>query len=465
MAVFVNRLFLYSIYQRLKLPMASDANGNMGSDKNKGPDTVIYKSLSLPERIEKDGGQASYTYVADGRKLSHTDLGGKVTNYVGPYVYEDGKLVYIITEKGRLVFGGDGSYSYGYNVKDHLGNTRLAYSDLDDDNFVTKDEILQVADYYPFGMRFEPVTELGTDNKYLYNGKELQEDVDWYDYGARMYDAAVSRFHTLDPKAETDNFQTPYCYAANNPIRFIDWMGMAPATDFKNKKGELLYQIDDDENHTVTVAEGKEESFKKEVENLDTKVVIDISAGDYLSQVSAQQQENKGTTVGLATKYMESDKVIVSTSDNSGKVNDIISVCDAPMTTVNQIGVRINGTAGGGFTLAGGITWDDHGNFGFYGAAGASYGGDGSVGMEYVQQQSINPGFNMRDTRRPSADVNAGLFVGDFTTGGDTQRMGIGEKRGLNYKSYGLGLSAGTMGGATATSENTGVLVILKGNR
>jgi RHS repeat-associated protein len=261
MAVFVNRLFLYSIYQRLKLPMASDANGSMGSNKNKGPDTVIYNYLNLPERIEKDGGQASYTYAADGRKLSHTDLGGKVTNYVGPYVYEDGKLVYIITEKGRLVFGGDGSHSYEYNVKDHLGNTRLAYSDLNNDSFVTKNEILQVADYYPFGMRFEPVTELGTDNKYLYNGKEEQEDTKWYDYGARMYDPALGRWHVPDPLAEYHYNMSPFNYCMNNPIRYIDPFGLDtlkvdPDTDLPNK------DIDE-----VTVKPKKDPEYDQEFGN------------------------------------------------------------------------------------------------------------------------------------------------------------------------------------------------------
>ena len=71
-------------------------------------------------------------------------------------------------------------------------------------------------------------------NKYLYNGKELQDDqlagrsLNWYDYGARMYDAALARFHTLDPLAESFNYQSPFVYAANNPIVFIDYNGEGP---------------------------------------------------------------------------------------------------------------------------------------------------------------------------------------------------------------------------------------------
>ena len=60
--------------------------------------------------------------------------------------------------------------------------------------------------------------------------------VNWYDYGARFYDAALGRFHTMDPLSAIFGFQSPYCYAANNPIKFIDFMGMNPELmDFMDK--------------------------------------------------------------------------------------------------------------------------------------------------------------------------------------------------------------------------------------
>jgi len=57
-------------------------------------------------------------------------------------------------------------------------------------------------------------------NNFLYNGKELQTelDLDWYDYGARMYDASIGRWHCIDNKAKKYFLWSPYTYATNNPI-------------------------------------------------------------------------------------------------------------------------------------------------------------------------------------------------------------------------------------------------------
>lgn len=81
-------------------------------------------------------------------------------------------------------------------------------------------------------------------NKYLYNGKELQDEfgLEWYDYEARFYDPQLGLFHTLDHLSEDYYFQSPFVYSANNPVRFIDYRGMGPG-DFLYKLTKLISPI------------------------------------------------------------------------------------------------------------------------------------------------------------------------------------------------------------------------------
>jgi len=142
----------------------------------------------------------------------------------GACVYRgDGSLGYILHPEGVVRATGQG-LSHEYFLKDHLGSTRVVFG--------SNGAVLQATDYYAFGMEHTPLA-ISNANRYLYNGKELQDEtfaggvrLGWYDYGARFYDPQIGRFTTIDPFAEKFPAMTTYQYASNNPVVCIDLDGL-----------------------------------------------------------------------------------------------------------------------------------------------------------------------------------------------------------------------------------------------
>ena len=110
------------------------------------------------------------------------------------------------------------------------------------DGTITSADIMQINSYYPFGLNMEGNWNgAAGSNKYAYNGKEWNDDfgLGWNDYGARFYDPSVLRWWNVDPLAEKMRRYSPYNYAFNNPMRFIDPDGMQGEDWVRKKDGTI----------------------------------------------------------------------------------------------------------------------------------------------------------------------------------------------------------------------------------
>jgi RHS repeat-associated protein len=177
-------------------------------------------------------------------------------DYIGGIEYQDNTLEAIYTDEGRAKPYGT-TYRYEYTIKDHLGNSRVMFSDINNDGLVDENEIIQEDHYYPFGLKHEGYGRNVTqgENFYQFNGKELNQDfgLDMYDYGARWYDASVGRWFAIDPLAEKYVGFSPFNYVVGNPIMFIDLDGRYVDYGDNDKAKALVERAKkEDENFAAT---------------------------------------------------------------------------------------------------------------------------------------------------------------------------------------------------------------------
>ena len=230
-----------------------DANGNLTKDLNKGISDITYNVLNLPTGVTfASGGFIQYGYTADGikRRMMYKEADGSgnlvPTVYCCNVVYENGVAKLLLTEEGYVTLS---DKKYHYYLQDHQGNNRVVLS--------SSGAVEEANHYYPFGGVF---ASSGNVQPYKYNGKEYdgKKGLNLYDYGARMYDAALGRFTTVDPSAENYFNTSLYAYCGNNSINRIDPDGMdywstnnpevirqflETAKEHSNASGNLLNEV------------------------------------------------------------------------------------------------------------------------------------------------------------------------------------------------------------------------------
>lgn len=180
-------------------------------------------------------------------------------------------------------------------------------------------EIIEENNFYPFGLEHKGYNNVVSANansaaqKYGFGGKEHQDELGlgWIDITARNYDATLGRWMNLDPLAEDMRRYSPYTFAFDNPIYFIDPDGMMPIG---------LGEMDEEKNFDSSITDGPQHITSTVVN--DKGEIIDYKDdGDdniYLNERTAEniigkEQKDKVYSPG---EYLDSDDLFSSSLNN-----------------------------------------------------------------------------------------------------------------------------------------------------
>jgi len=222
-----------------------DEIGNLISDVEEGIDSISWTPYGKVRKVEKsDNSLVSFRYDASGNRIAKISDGDTTVyvrdasgNVMGVYkndtlieqsIYGSSRLglMTVSSKTGYRTLGGK-----KYELSNHLGNVLAVVSDninLDQDS--TWASVVNVTDYYPFGLGMDGRTVQDSSYRYGFNGKEEDSNGEWgskshYDYGFRIYNPSIAKFLSVDPLTKDFPFYTPYQFAGNKPIYAIDLDG------------------------------------------------------------------------------------------------------------------------------------------------------------------------------------------------------------------------------------------------
>ena len=237
----------------------------------------------------------------------------------------------LLTEEGYVDLSNS---SYYYYLKDHQGNNRVVING--------SGTVVETNHYYPFGGVFASTSNV---QPYKYNGKELdtKKGLNWYDYGARHYDAALGRWLVVDPLAEKYYSTSAYGYCLNNPVKYVDPTGCAASTHTDSlgtvvavyNDGDLgVYKHNSDKSGTQQLLAENYSSTntsangEKMGETYEWNSFVNPGTGDPIGKINfgstkAAQEVFKHMNIPLKVKANSAKLLLYAFNANNGELFDI----------------------------------------------------------------------------------------------------------------------------------------------
>ncbi|HWJ25648.1 MAG TPA: RHS repeat-associated core domain-containing protein, partial [Flavisolibacter sp.] len=255
-----------------------DGIGNMIKDGAGSIDQIKWTVYGKIESIQKkDGTKISYVYDVSGNRISKTVSTSSSSNTTYYVRDAQGNVLGVYNQSGAAynwqeqdLYGSSrlgmlrpnlsiasssplGSDQYNssvdpvdngiegvrtYELTNHLSNVLATITDrkigvdLDGNGTIDyyKTDVTSAQDYYPFGMQMPGRVFNNGSYRYGFNGKENDNEVkgvgNQQDYGMRVYDPRLGKFLSVDPLTRSYPQLTPYQYASNTPIAYIDLDGL-----------------------------------------------------------------------------------------------------------------------------------------------------------------------------------------------------------------------------------------------
>ena len=230
-------------------------DGSLKSDDNEQISNINYDTfLQQPTQIQiTDGRTINHYYDGGGKLLKTVYSNGEIWEFGNGMIYKNGQPYQMAMPEGRAIYNApSGGWGLEFSYTDHLGNTRVSFK-------ANGNQLEKVAEtaFDPWGVVLNGLGQTNTfQNRFEMQGKESEKTfgLNRINFGARTVNPTTGVFDRIDPLADLDFQLSPYAYAGNNPLMFIDPTGMK-RVDIDGSKNYY-----DDETGELTIVGQKPKS-------------------------------------------------------------------------------------------------------------------------------------------------------------------------------------------------------------